>query len=87
MATGRTTQDGRPLAISFVDVKKRLTFTAYHVATCMFVFPKELGAGKNATAHLLKCVYGTRDAGQIWEDVYAHALGKMECRRGVANPC
>ena len=38
-------------------------------------------------AHLRRCEYGTRDAGQIWEDVYAGVLTKMGFRRGLANPC
>ena len=86
MATRRTTQDGRPLEISFVDVKKAY-FHGVRRRNLHLFPPKELGLGKNATAHLLRCAYGTRDAGQIWEDVYAHALVKMGLRRGVANPC
>ena len=38
-------------------------------------------------ARLKRCVYGTRDAGAIWEECYASALIKMGFRRGIANPC
>ena len=50
-------------------------------------FPKELGLEKGAIAHLKRCVYGTRDAGMIWEDCYADILVKMGFRRGIASPC
>ena len=86
MATQRTTQDGRPLEISFVDVKKAY-FHGVPRRNLHLFLPRELGLGKNAVAHLLRCVYGTRDAGQIWEDVYAHTLVKLGFKRCVANPC
>ena len=86
MATRRTTQDGRRLGIAFVDVNTAYFHDVPRRNLHLFL-PTELGLGKNATEHLLKCVYGTRDAGQIWEDVCAHALVKMGFRRGVADPC
>ena len=42
---------------------------------------------KGTVAHLKRCVYGTRDAGMIWEDCYAQVLVGMGFQRGIANPC
>ena len=86
LATRRTLADGRPLEISFVDVKKAY-FNGVPKRDLHLFLPKELGLGGKAVAHLRRCVYGTRDAGQIWEYVYAAVLTKMGFRRGLANPC
>ena len=32
-------------------------------------------------------MYGTRDAGLLWEDCYSTCLVNMGFERGVANPC
>ena len=40
-----------------------------------------------AVAHLKRCVYGTRDAGMIWEETYATVLVNMGFKRGIASPC
>ena len=32
-------------------------------------------------------MYGTRDAGSIWEDAYRSALEAMSFESGVASPC
>ena len=37
--------------------------------------------------HLKMSLYGTRDAGAIWEETYASALVDMGFTRGVASPC
>ena len=42
---------------------------------------------KGNIARLKRCVYGTRDAGLLWEDTYAACLQSMGFIRGVANPC
>ena len=49
--------------------------------------PREMGLGSKAVAHLKRCVYGTRDAGMLWEECYSEALVQMGFRRGLANPC
>ena len=38
-------------------------------------------------AKQVRCVYGTRDAGALWEDTYRAALEGMEFKSGVASPC
>ena len=32
-------------------------------------------------------MYGTRDAGKLWEDAYTMVLEAMGFRTGVSNPC
>ena len=76
----------RDMVISFVDVKKAY-FNGIPRRNLHLVFPKELGIPPHLVAHLKRCVYGTRDAGAIWEDCYADALVEFGFQRGVANPC
>ena len=85
-ATRRHCADGRPLEISFVDVRKAY-FNGIPKRDLFLFVPKEMGLGAKALAHLRRCVYGTRDAGQIWEEVYAATLIRLGFRRGIANPC
>ena len=59
--------DGSPLQVSFVDIKKAY-FHATPVRNIHLSFPRETGLPKGLCAHLLRCVYGTRDAGLLWED-------------------
>ena len=74
------------MTVSFVDVKKAY-FNGRPRRNLHLVFPKELGVPSHFVAHLNRCVYGTRDAGAIWEDCYADALQGCGFTRGVANPC
>ena len=76
----------RNMVLSFVDVKKAY-FNGIPRRNLHLVFPKELGMPGHLVAHLKRCVYGTRDAGAIWEDCYADALVELGFRRGIANPC
>ena len=49
--------------------------------------PPEMGMGKSVVARLERCMYGTRDAGAIWESVYTDALLAMGFAQGAASPC
>jgi len=49
--------------------------------------PKEMGLPSNAVAQQVRCVYGTRDAGKLWEDCYTQALEGMGFVTGISNPC
>ena len=40
----------------------------------------------NTVAKQVRCVYGTRDAGKLWEDTYTVCLENMGFKTGVANP-
>ena len=50
-------------------------------------FPKEMGLPSNLVGELVRCAYGTRDAGAIWEDTYRGALEEMGFPSGIASPC
>ena len=47
---------------------------------------RELGLGKMITKQT-KGVYGTRDAGMIWEETYRKCLEDMGFISGLASPC
>ena len=69
-----------------MDIKKAY-FNARLVRNLHVQFPRELGAPKGKIGHLLRCVYGTRDAGLLWEDTYSSCLEALGFSRGMANPC
>ena len=46
--------------------------------------PKEAGLGSDLVAREVRCVYGTRDAGKLWEDTYIQALEHSGLRNTVA---
>ena len=48
---------------------------------------KELGLQADLLCRQIRCVYGTRDAGMIWEETYRQALIDMGFGAGRANPC
>ena len=75
-ATARVDKFGKDLQVSFVDIRKAY-FNATPKRNVHLVFPKELGMAKGRIAKLLRCVYGTRDAGQLWESCYAERLISM----------
>ena len=49
--------------------------------------PAEMGLPSNIVARQTRCVYGTRDAGMIWEETYRIALENCGFISGAANPC
>lgn len=49
--------------------------------------PQEVGLSKDVVARLDRCVYGTRDAGAIWEQCYTDVLVGMGFKQGLASPC
>ena len=63
-------QNGKPLQLSFVDVKKA-SFYGIPEREIYARLPSELGVSKQYVGKLVWCMYGTRDAGAIWESVYA----------------
>lgn len=74
------------LQISFVDVKKAY-FYGVPERTLYVRFPPELGLGKQMVGKLIRCMYGTRDAGAIWENCYSNCLTKMGFVQGASSPC
>ena len=49
--------------------------------------PYELELGKNVVGKLVRCMYGTRDAGAIWESCYTKCLVDLGFVQGAASPC
>ena len=49
--------------------------------------PAELGLSKDVVGKQTRCVYGTRDAGMLWEETYRIALENIGFKTGLANPC
>ena len=49
--------------------------------------PSVLGLPKTMLDKLKRCLYGTRDAGRIWDAVYGDALIDMGFTQGKASPC
>ena len=43
--------------------------------------------GKSMVGRLVRCMYGTRDAGAIWETCYTSCLLGMGFAQGAASPC
>ena len=61
------------LRISFVDIKKAC-FNGIPTRDNYTSVPKEMGLPPGTLAKQVRCVYGTRDAGKIWEDTYTQVL-------------
>ena len=74
------------LQISFVDVKKAY-FYGVPERTLYVRLPPELGLGKGVVGKLVRCMYGTRDAGAIWENCYATCLTGIGFTQGISSPC
>ena len=86
-ATARkATNATKEIVLPFVDIKKAY-FNGVPRRNIHLAFPKELGVPDHLVAHLKRCVYGTRDAGAIWEECFADALVEMGFTRSVASPC
>ena len=84
-----TRQKGRSracLKLSFVDVRKAY-FNGIFKRKVYLMLPKELGLDSSTVGFLIRCAYGTRDAGAIWEETYAEALMAIGFIRGAASPC
>ena len=80
------TRGGQKLRISFIDIRKAY-FNGIPKRPIYMSFPKELGLPSHYVAKLIRCVYGTRDAGAIWEDCYRGALEEIGFTSSVASPC
>ena len=49
--------------------------------------PKELGLPRHYVGKLVRCLYGTRDAGSIWEECYTQCLVNLGFQQGKSSPC
>ena len=82
--TSERKRKGKALRVSFVDIRKAY-FNA--LREIFMRATKELRLPPNTVAKQVRCVYGTRDAGKLWEDTYTMVLEAMGFRTGVTNPC
>ena len=55
------TRGGKPLRLSFVDIRKAY-FNTLPARNMFMRLPKEMGRPPDAVAQQIRCVYGTRDA-------------------------
>ena len=53
--------------MSVVDIRKAY-FNGIPRRSVYMDLPREMGLGKEYVAKQVRCVYGTRDVGDIWED-------------------
>ena len=77
---------GVPQKLHFLDVNKA------HVncipKRSMYIkLPPEMGLGKGTVGRLKRCIYGTRDAGAIWESTFTQVLLDLGFTQGTASPC
>ena len=79
-------RDGERLQLSFTDVKKAY-FYGVPDRHLYVRFPPELGMPKDMVGRLVRCMYGTRDAGAIWENCYTKCLLDLGFVQGVSSPC
>ena len=75
--------------VLFVDVS-RAYFNAEARRPIFIKIPSEdfvAGQDEGKLGRLRKCLYGTRDAAQNWEEAYSRFLVSVGFRRGKASPC
>ena len=77
---------GLPQRLGFVDIRKAY-FNGIPKRNVFMSLPRELGLPGHWVGHQVRCVYGTRDAGAIWEDTYRNALESMGFTSGRSSPC
>ena len=75
-----------PMTLSFIDMKQAY-FNGVPSRLIYMSLPPELGLLKHLVAKQSLCVYGTRDAGMIWEQCCQDALERVGFISGASNPC
>ena len=65
-----------PIGLSSIDNKKAY-FNGVPSRLIYMSLPPELGLSKHVVAKQTRCVYGTRDAGMIWEQCNRDALERV----------
>ena len=48
--------------------------------------PSEMGMGKHVVGRRRRCIYGTRDAGAIWEETFTRVLVDIGVQQGRESP-
>ena len=74
------------MKLPFPDVKK--SYVNGLPKRSMYIrLPPEMGMGKGVMGKLKRCIYGTRDAGAIWEATFTQTLLDLGFVQGKASPC
>ena len=79
-------KNGVEQRLSFVDVRKAY-FNGIPRRNLFMSLPREFGLAGHLIGRQVRCVYGTRDAGAIWEDTYRDLLESIGFASGKASPC
>ena len=74
------------LQLSFVDVRKAY-FNSIPKRAVYVAFPYGCCLPSKLVGKLVRCAYGTRGAGDIWEDTYRGDLETVGFVSGISNPC
>ena len=77
---------GKPLRVSFIDIRK-VYFNALPTRAIYMRLPKEMGLPSDTVARQVRCVYGTRDAGKLWQDTYTVVMEALGFKAGESTPC
>ena len=77
---------GQRLKLHFTDIRKAY-FNGIPTRSIYVRMPPELGLPKGTLGKLVRCMYGTRDAGAIWEQCYVDCLLGMGFVQSLASPC
>ena len=64
------------MRLSFIDIQKAY-LNGVPARLIYMSLPPELGLPRHVVAKHTRCVYGTRDAGMIWEQCYRDALERV----------
>ena len=76
---------GQKLKLHFTDIRKAY-FNGVPTRSLYVRLPPELGLPKGTLGKLVRCMYGTRDAGAIWEQFYVDCLVGMGFVQSIASP-
>ena len=75
------------MILSCIEINKNAYLNLVPSRLIYMSLPPELGLPKHFVAKQARCVYGTRDAGMIWEQCYRDALERVGFISGVSKPC
>ena len=79
-------RDGQRLQLHFSDAKNAY-FSGKPHRSLYPRLPKELGLGPTVLGTMVRCCYGTRDAGAIWEAFYVDSIVSLGFKQCRASPC
>ena len=84
--TKEQSRGGAPLKPHVLDVRKAY-FNGRPQRPIDLRLPPTMGLGRDIVGKRRWCIYGNRNAGAIWEQVYTKTLLQMGCVQGSSSPC